>query len=73
MFTYTYSISTRTRYGTFQKIGFGTEEQMFAAAVQVDHEGGELLDAVREVWEVREDVAHFVRFEHYRNGRPIAD
>ena len=72
MTTYTYHITYITRYGTRERVGMGTEEQMFASALQVDREGGELLSAVREVWEVREGRAHFLRFEPYRNGVPQA-
>ena len=73
MTTYTYHITYTTRTGRFERVGMGTEEQMFASALQVDREGGTLIEAVREVWEVREGRAHFLRFEPYRNGRPIAD
>ena len=69
MTTYTYHITYITRYGTRERVGMGTEEQMFASALQVDREGGTLIEAV---WEVREGRAHFLRFEPYRNGKPQA-
>ena len=72
MTTYTYHITYITSYGTRERVGMGTEEQMFASALQVDREGGTLIEAVREVWEVREGRAHFLRFEPYRNGKPQA-
>jgi hypothetical protein len=72
MTIYTYHITYRSRTGAFKRVGMNTEALMFDAAVQVDREGGELLSAVREVWEVREGHAHFLRFEPYRNGKPQA-
>lgn len=70
MTTYTYSITARTRLGRFYKAGFGTEAKMFEAAVAIDREGGELLSAVREVWEEANGIAHFLRVEPYRMGQP---
>lgn len=70
MIDYTYTISTINRFGIRQRIGFGSEEQMFAACVALDREGGELLSATREVWDVYDGVAHFLRMEPYYAGKP---
>lgn len=72
MTTYTYTLSYRSRTGSFVRVGFNSEARMFDCAAEIDRNGGELLDAVREVWEVREGRAHFLRVEHYRNGKPQA-
>lgn len=70
MIDYTYTISTINRFGIHQRIGFGSEEQMFAACIALDREGGELLSAVREVWDVRDGIARCVAIQPYYAGVP---
>ena len=71
MTTYTYHIDIRYPNGRKERIGMGTEGQMFTAAVDADNMGCELLEAAREVWNVKDGVAKFVRFDYYRNGKPV--
>lgn len=73
MTTYTYMISYINRYGVYTRVGFDSENKMFDAAARVDREGGELLNASREVWEEIDGVAHFLRTESYRLGVPTAE
>lgn len=68
MITYTYSLTARTNTGRFYKESVGSEAALFSAAVAVDREGGELLSAVREVWEETDGVARFLRVEPYAGG-----
>lgn len=73
MTTYTYSLTARTNTGRSYKMGVGSETALFNAAVAIDHEGGELLSAVREVWEEIGGVARFLRAEPYRMGIPVTE
>lgn len=73
MTTYTYSLTARTNTGRFYTMGVGSEAALFEAAVAIDREGGELLSAVREVWEQTDSVARFLRAEPYRLGVPVAE
>lgn len=73
MTTYTYSLTVRTNSGRSYKMGVGSEAALFDAAVAIDREGGELLSAVREVWEQTDSVARFLRAEPYRLGVPVAE
>ena len=70
MTTYTYSATYVDTRGHICKVGFGTEAAMMNWAVAIDRMGYELLDAVREVWEEANGVAHFLRVEQYKMGRP---
>lgn len=73
MKTYTYAISGYDAAGHYFRCGMGSEEQMFHMALTISLEGGELLSAVREVWEEIGGVAHFLRTEPYRMGAPVAE
>ena len=73
MTTYTYSLTACTNTDRFYKMGVGSEAALFDAAVAIDREGGELLSAVREVWEQADGVARFLRAEPYRMGIPVAE
>jgi hypothetical protein len=70
---YTYSLTARTATGHFYNMGFGCEPELFQAAVAIDREGGELLSAVRDVWEEIGGVARFLRAEPYRMGIPVTE
>jgi len=73
MTTYTYMISYINRYGVYTRVGFGSEDKMFEAATRVDREGGELLNASREVWEEIKGVARFIRIDRYSMGVPVVE
>lgn len=73
MTTYTYSLTARTNSGRSYKMGVGSEAALFNAAVTIDREGGELLSAVREVWEQTDGMARFLRAEPCRMGVPVAE
>lgn len=73
MTTYTYSLTARTNTGRFYTMGVGSEAVLFDAAIAIDCEGGELLSAVREVWEQADGVARFLRAEPYHMGVPTAE
>ena len=68
--TYTYSISYYDNNGHFSKVGMGTEEQMFATALEIDRQGGELRTAVREVWEQTDGIIRLVKIQPYKMGKP---
>lgn len=71
MTDYIYSITYTDKYGRFEKVSCGTEEQMFEIALAVWEEDGNLLSASREVYETANGYAHCVRIEPYRMGKPI--
>lgn len=73
MTLYTYSLTARTARGDFYKMGCGSESDFFKAAVAIDREDGELLSAVREVWEENGGVARLLRIEPYRMGVPVIE
>lgn len=68
--TYTYSVTFRLN-GRFEKEGYGSEEQMFASALELDRLGAELLSAEREVWETSNSYHHLVKVESYWMGKPV--
>lgn len=70
---YTYSLGGYDAAGRFFKIGVGTEEQMFRVALAINLDGGELISAVREVWEEVNGLAHLLRIEPYRLGSPVTE
>lgn len=67
--SYTYSIIFKLN-GFLRKEGCGTEEQMFASALEYDKLGAELLSAEREVWEEKNGYHHLVRIESDQMGKP---
>lgn len=71
MTEYTYTIIYTDTYGNRNTVGMGTEEQMFRTALALDKEGAILETVRREVWTVTDHIAHFERFEPYRNGKPV--
>lgn len=73
MMTYTYALSGYDAAGRYFRCSMGSEEQMFRTALAISSEGGELLSAVREVYEEINGVAHFVRIETYRMGFPVVE
>jgi len=73
MTLYTYSLTAYTARGNFYKAGYGSESDFFKAAVAIDREGGELLSAVREVWEESGGIAKLLRIESYSMGFPVVE
>jgi hypothetical protein len=73
MTTYQYSATYADKYGFVQCVGFGSEQALFDFAVAIDREGGSLLSADREVYEVANGYAHLTRLEPYFMGKPQPD
>ena len=73
MKTYTYTLSGYDAAGHYFRCSTGSEEQMFHMALAVSLEGGELLSAVREVYEEVNEIVHFIRTEIYHMGIPVAE
>lgn len=71
MTRYTYTLNYTDRFGNTETIGMGTEEQMFRTALALDKESATLNFAGREVWEITDHIAHLVKVEPYRNGKPV--
>lgn len=70
MTEYGFSLTYTDKYGCFNKASCGTEEQMFEIALAVWKEGGNLLSASREVYEVSDGYAHLTRLDSYFMGKP---
>jgi hypothetical protein len=71
MTVYTYSLSYIDNRNHFNKVGMGTEEQLFDTAVALDRQGAELIEAVREVWEQVDGIARFIKAQPYKMGKPV--